>query len=63
MGNASYNQQLSEKRAQSVYKYLVSNGIASTRLSAKGLGQTQPIDTNETEEGRQNNRRIEFKIR
>ncbi|MGZ4099070.1 MAG: OmpA family protein, partial [Bacteroidia bacterium] len=42
--------------------YLITKGIASNRLTAKGYGETKPIDTNDTDEGRQNNRRTEFKI-
>lgn len=61
-GSAVYNQQLSEKRAQSVYNYLINNGLDAKRISWKGYGQTQPKATNETEEGRQLNRRIEFVI-
>jgi OOP family OmpA-OmpF porin len=61
-GNSTYNQQLSEKRARSVYDYLVSHGVESKRLTWKGYGQSQPVDSNENEAGRQNNRRIEFRI-
>lgn len=62
-GNLPYNQQLSEKRAQSVYNYIVSKGINPKRLSAKGFGASKPVASNETESGRQLNRRIEFTIR
>jgi OmpA-OmpF porin, OOP family len=61
-GTASYNQQLSEKRAQSVYSFLITNGILAKRVSWRGFGATKPIQSNETEEGRQQNRRIEFTI-
>jgi OmpA-OmpF porin, OOP family len=61
-GSATYNKQLSEKRAQSVYDYLVRNGLDQKRLTTKGYGPDQPIADNATEEGRQRNRRIEFKI-
>lgn len=61
-GAAMYNQQLSERRAQSVHNYLMSRGIDKKRLVAKGYGASQPISTNETEAGRELNRRIEFKI-
>ncbi len=61
-GSDDYNMKLSQKRAESVVNYLVGKGIAMDRLIAKGYGETQPIDTNDTEEGRQNNRRVEFKI-
>lgn len=62
-GSAVYNQQLSEKRAQAVYRYLVNAGIDMRRLSAKGYGASRPVDTNDTDEGRQANRRIEFTVK
>jgi outer membrane protein OmpA-like peptidoglycan-associated protein len=61
-GNSQYNQQLSEKRAKSVYSYLIEKGIQPQRLFSKGFGSTKPITANDTEEGRQQNRRIEFTI-
>jgi outer membrane protein OmpA-like peptidoglycan-associated protein len=61
-GSDEYNMKLSQKRAESVVNYLIGKGISADRLIAKGYGETQPIDTNDTEEGRQNNRRVEFKI-
>lgn len=61
-GNINYNQQLSEKRAMAVYTYIINQGISSKRLSARGFGHTRPVATNETEDGRQLNRRIEFTI-
>jgi outer membrane protein OmpA-like peptidoglycan-associated protein len=61
-GNSQYNQQLSEKRAKSVYSYLIEKGIQPQRLSSKGFGSTKPITANDTEDGRQQNRRIEFTI-
>lgn len=62
VGAPAYNQQLSEKRAQNLVDYLVKKGIASTRLQSKGYGDTKPVATNDTPEGRQLNRRIELKI-
>ncbi|MEL7120639.1 MAG: OmpA family protein [Bacteroidota bacterium] len=62
VGQEDDNQQLSEKRALAVYEYLIEKGIVEARLSYKGFGELKPIDTNETEEGRQNNRRTEFVI-
>lgn len=62
VGDDKTNQMLSEKRAQSVFNYLVKSGVAETRLSAKGYGESKPIATNETEEGRSQNRRTEFTI-
>ncbi len=63
VGNPAYNLQLSQKRAQAVYEYLRNAGISPNRLQAKGYGQTQPIVPNNSEANRQQNRRIEFKIR
>lgn len=60
--SAEFNQKLSEARAKAVVDYLVSKGISKDRLTAVGYGLTQPIATNDTEEGRQMNRRTEFKI-
>ncbi len=61
-GNAQHNLDLSNRRAKSVYEYLIKNGIKTERLSFKGFGQTLPIATNDTEEGRALNRRTEIKI-
>ena len=61
-GSVDYNQRLSENRAKAVVDYLVSKGVDPKRLQYKGFGKTQPVDTNATEEGRANNRRVEFKI-
>lgn len=62
IGSDDYNLKLSDNRSKSVVDYMISKGIPSTRLIAKGYGETKPIETNDTEEGRQNNRRTEFKI-
>ena len=61
-GTAEYNQKLSEDRANSVMAYLVDKGVESIRLSAKGFGFDRPRATNDTDEGRQRNRRVEFHI-
>ncbi|MCS7027130.1 MAG: OmpA family protein [Bacteroidia bacterium] len=62
-GTEEYNLDLSQRRAQSVVDYLVKvKGIDPKRLSAKGFGESQPVDTNETDEGKQNNRRTELEI-
>ncbi len=61
-GQTEYNKQLSEKRALSVYTYLVEKGIEKNRLVTLGYGSARPIASNESEEGRQQNRRIEFRI-
>jgi outer membrane protein OmpA-like peptidoglycan-associated protein len=62
VGTPEYNVILSKNRARAVYDYLVQNGIAGERLTYAGYGLTRPVDTNETEEGRANNRRTEFKV-
>lgn len=61
-GADDYNLKLSDARAASVVTYLVGKGIAQERLVAKGYGETGPVATNETDEGRQQNRRTEFKV-
>lgn len=61
-GSAEYNQTLSENRANEVKKYLVNKNISSNRIIAKGFGETRPITTNDTKEGRSTNRRVEFII-
>ena len=58
-GTEAYNQKLSERRASTIADILVENfGIGSERITSKGYGETQPVDTNSTKEGRQNNRRV-----
>ena len=61
-GSDAYNQKLSENRAKSVYDYFVSHGIDAARLSYRGYGESRPIATNETDEGRQRNRRVELQL-
>jgi outer membrane protein OmpA-like peptidoglycan-associated protein len=61
-GTEAYNQTLSEKRAASVSGYLVGKGIPSSRLTVVGYGETAPKYTNDTDEGRALNRRVEFLI-
>jgi len=61
-GSETYNQNLSVKRATSVSDYLVANQITSGRITTKGFGETMPEYDNETEEGRAQNRRVEFLI-
>ncbi len=61
-GSADYNQKLSESRAKSVVDYLIAHGIPSDRLTFKGYGKENPIASNDDEDGRQQNRRTEFKI-
>jgi outer membrane protein OmpA-like peptidoglycan-associated protein len=62
LGREGYNIDLSKRRSQSVIHYLNSRGIDQNRLRIKYFGSTQPVTTNETEEGRQQNRRVEFMI-
>ena len=62
VGQDDANQRLSEQRAKAVYEYLVKKGIAADRLTYKGYGETQPVATNDTEEGRGENRRTEIKV-
>jgi len=59
-GNAAANQSLSEKRAQAVVAWLTAHGVEAGRLTAKGLGQTKPVEDNSTEDGRAKNRRVEL---
>lgn len=61
-GSDSYNQGLSERRAVSVADYLSGHGVQSARVGTRGFGETQPVASNETEEGRAANRRVEIKI-
>ncbi|WP_428311891.1 OmpA family protein [Hydrocarboniphaga sp.] len=61
-GSDEYNQNLSDRRASSVVQYLVGRGINSERMTSVGYGETQPIADNDTDEGRELNRRVELKI-
>lgn len=61
-GAKSSNKLLSERRANAVRDYLISNGISADRLTAKGFGEDFPIDSNSTASGRKNNRRVEVKL-
>ena len=61
-GTDEYNVNLSQGRSQAVVDYLASQGIDRGRLTAHGYGEAKPIDTNDTEEGRANNRRVEFTV-
>jgi outer membrane protein OmpA-like peptidoglycan-associated protein len=60
VGGDDYNMQLSQRRAQSVRDYLIQQGVAEASIAARGLGKTTPVATNDTAEGRQQNRRVEL---
>ena len=62
-GTAEANKKLSEARAKAVYGYLVSNSIVASRLSFQGYGESRPVATNDTPEGRAENRRVEMTIK
>lgn len=62
VGEEARNQGLSERRAKAVKDFLVKEGVDADRLSTKGYGESQPADTNDTAEGRANNRRVAFKV-
>jgi len=62
VGSESSNQKLSKERADAVAKYLIDNKISTNRITAKGYGESKPVSSNDTQEGRQKNRRVEFKM-
>jgi len=62
VGPAAYNQSLSERRASAAADYLVVQGVGRTRVSTRGMGETDPIASNDTERGRELNRRVEVAI-
>jgi len=62
VGSKESNLKLSDNRSKSVSTYLISKGIEADRLTNKGFGDSKPMDTNDTEQGRANNRRTEFKV-
>lgn len=61
-GEESYNQQLSERRAEAVRNYLIEQGVSEEDLEASGFGESQPIAPNNTRQGRQENRRVEISV-
>ncbi len=61
-GSDAFNQGLSERRAQAVANYLTSRGVSNARIRYQGFGETQPIASNDTADGRALNRRVEIKI-
>ena len=62
VGSDEYNQHLSEQRGMAVHDYLTQQGMASSSVTSKGLGKTQPVASNDTAKGRQQNRRVELVI-
>jgi outer membrane protein OmpA-like peptidoglycan-associated protein len=62
VGSDEYNQGLSERRAASVRSFLVQSGVSPTTISATGLGESQPVASNISAEGRQKNRRVELVV-
>ncbi len=63
IGTNAYNQKLSERRAAAVKEYLVSKGIPASKVTTIGKGETQPVATNKTAEGRQKNRRVDIEFK
>ena len=61
-GSEAYNQQLTEKRAQAVADHFQAEGIAADRMTVKGMGEANPVASNETREGREQNRRVEVVV-
>jgi OOP family OmpA-OmpF porin len=61
-GDAKHNMKFSDERAKAVRKYLVDHGVEADHLIAKGFGITKPLASNDTEEGKEKNRRVEFNI-
>jgi OOP family OmpA-OmpF porin len=62
IGSEQYNLKLSLRRATAVKQYLVKEGVPDSRLSVRGFGKTQPVASNDTEDGRAQNRRVELKV-
>jgi OOP family OmpA-OmpF porin len=63
VGTEQYNQRLSERRAQAVKDYLVSKGVPASKITTIGKGESQPVATNKTKEGRQKNRRVDIEFK
>lgn len=61
-GSETFNQKLSQKRAEAIRRILIENGVTESRLTAAGFGEMRPIASNETPEGREQNRRVEFRL-
>ena len=63
IGTDAYNQKLSERRATSVKEYMVSKGVSAAKITTLGKGETQPVATNKTKEGRAKNRRVDIEFK
>ena len=63
VGSEPSNLRLSDARANTVRSFIIAQGVEANRLSAQGFGESRPVDTNKTRQGRANNRRVEFKIK
>jgi OOP family OmpA-OmpF porin len=63
VGTDAYNQKLSERRANSVKEYMVSKGVPAAKITTLGKGETQPVATNKTKEGRAKNRRVDIEFK
>ena len=63
VGTDAYNQKLSERRATSVKEYMVSKGVAAAKITTLGKGETQPVATNKTADGRAKNRRVDIEFK
>jgi OOP family OmpA-OmpF porin len=61
-GSEAYNQELTEKRAQAVADQFQAEGIAADRMTVKGMGEANPVESNETRQGREANRRVEVVV-
>ncbi len=61
-GKDRHNQELSERRAQAVFDYLVHHGVAAERLTSRGFSSSQPVESDDTSSGREANRRVEFVV-
>src|SRR5258708_31036310 len=62
VGGDDFNQQLSERRADSVRDFLAQQGVSASSITARGFGKTQPVASNDSAEGRQRNRRVELVV-
>jgi outer membrane protein OmpA-like peptidoglycan-associated protein len=62
VGSDAFNQKLSEQRAASVVSFLLSQGVAADKLSSEGRGESEPVDSNDTDAGRAKNRRVEIHL-